>query len=299
MPELPGWPVMPSLPELSVPYDNWYGWLVSLLLRLGGALLVLWLGRFAARYAKHYLQQLLTRLEMTETVINLFMFATYYGLLGVAALIALGVAGVPAGAILSSVGVVVVVLGLALRESLGNLAATVIFLLFQPFKVGDLIESMGIIGTVQEIQLFNTVLVSPDNKVITLPNAQMQNSAIANYSRLGMLRVDTPVSISYTDDVQRAKNVLSIMLHADTRILGDPPPQVVAIDLGERGITLQARGFVLYEDFWAVRFEMPEKVKRCLEEAGIRIALPQRELYVAQGTPLALSRKAVTREVEV
>jgi small conductance mechanosensitive channel len=175
--------------------------------------------------------------------------------------------------ILSSVGVVVVVLGLALRESLGNLAATVIFLLFQPFKVGDMIETMGVLGTVQEIQLFNTVIVAADNKVITLPNAQIQNSAIANYPRLGMLRVDT-------------------------RILDDPPPQVVAIDLGERGITLQARGFVLFEDYWVVRFEMPEKVKRCLEEAGIKVALPQRELRMAQGRPLALTRNAVAREVE-
>jgi small conductance mechanosensitive channel len=209
------------------------------------------------------------------------MTLVYYGILIAAFLTALAFIGVPVQTLVASAGIVIVVLGIALRESLANFAATVIFLLLPPYKVGDVIETCGITGVVTEIQLFHTVLTTFDMKVVTLPNGQISNTGITNRSRIGILRADINVCVGYKDDLVKAKHILEEMLAGDERVLKDPPAVVVVEELGANGVVLSSRGFVKSEDQWQVRVDLMERIKLRFDEAGITIAVPQREVHVA------------------
>ncbi len=172
--------------------------------------------------------------------------------------------------------------GIALQQSLGNFAATIIFLLFKPFEVGDLIETGGVRGTVKEIQLFNTVLLTFDQKIVTLANAKIQAEGIANFSKTGILRSDMLFGISYDDDLTKAKQLIEELVVADERILTDPQPQIAVLELGDSSVNIGVRPFVKTEDYLNVRFDMIEKVKLRFDEAGITIPYPQRDVHISQ-----------------
>ncbi len=148
----------------------------------------------------------------------------------------LALIGIPVEALIVGVVLVVVILGIALRESLGNFAATIIFALFKPFEVGDLINIGDTMGVVQEIELFNTVLLSYDNKVHILPNGLIQATGITNLSKLGQISLDLRFSISYQDDIALAKQTLFDMLARDVRVLPDPPPNIFVKNLGDTAL---------------------------------------------------------------
>ena len=211
---------------------------VGLLWHLALAVVIVLIGRWLARMARRWVQRGLKKMTLTETVEQLAERATYYGILMGAVLVAMAVVGVPTTSLLYTIGIVLVIFGVALQESLSSFAATVIFLTFQPFKVGEFIETNGVIGTVREISLFHTVLTKADNKLLTLPNAQIQNSVMANYSRMGTLRADLTFSIGYNDDLRKAKQVLAEILAADPRVLPEPPAAVVVQELGDNAVAL-------------------------------------------------------------
>ena len=164
--------------------------------------------------------------------------------------------GVPTTSIIYTIGIVLVIFGVALQESLSSFAATVIFLTFQPFKVGELIETNGVMGTVREISLFQTILTKADNKILVLPNAQIQNSVLVNYSRIGTLRADLTFGIGYSDDLRKAKEVLHELMTADPRVLAEPAPAVVIQELGDNAVQLAVRPWVNYADYWNFRTDM-------------------------------------------
>jgi small conductance mechanosensitive channel len=156
--------------------------------------------------------------------------------------IALALLGVPAAAILTISGTIIVVLAIALRESLTNFAATIIFLLFQPFRKAELIETMGWTGVVQEIQLFNTVLLLGDQRIVSLPNGKIQEGGVMNYTRMGVIRADVAMTVSYGSDLSRVRAVLTDIVAGDPRALTDPPMQIVTQEFGENGVRVEARG---------------------------------------------------------
>ena len=197
--------------------------IVGFLVHVALAFAIILLGRWLARIAR-WVQRGLKKVTLTESLAQLAERATYYGILFGAVLVALAVLGVPTTGLVTTIAVILIILGVALQESLSSFAATIIFLLFQPFKVGELIESNGVMGTVREIALFQTILTKADNKLLTLPNAQIQNSVLVNYSRMGTLRADLSFNISYTDDLRKAKQLLAEILAADPWVLADPPP---------------------------------------------------------------------------
>ena len=186
------------------------------------AVAIVLVGRWLARMARRWVQRGLKKTTLTESVAQLIERATYFCILLGAVLVALAVVGVPTTSLIYTVGIVLVIFGVALQESLSSFAATVIFLTFQPFRVGELIETNGVIGTVREISLFQTILTKADNKILTLPNAQIQNSVLVNYSRMGTLRADLTFGIGYSDDLRKAKQVLQELVAADPRVLAEP-----------------------------------------------------------------------------
>lgn len=248
--------------------------LLPFMLHIGAAIATLLVGRWLARRCRGWLRAALSHTELTESLVRLFSTLAYAGILIVSVLTALAFIGVPLEALLAGAGIVAIVFGIALRESLANFAATVIFLLFPAYKVGDVIETCGVMGVVTEILLFQTVLTTFDKTVVTLPNGEIQSKGITNRSQIGILRADVDVGIRYEDDLLQAKHVLEQLLAEDERVLKEPASSVIVLDLVSSGVILAARPFTSFADNFAFKCDLKERVKLRFDEAGIAIAYP-------------------------
>jgi len=180
-------------------------------------------------------------------------------------------------AILGAAGLAV---GLALQGSLQNFAGGVIILLFKPFKVGDWIDAQGFIGAVTEIQIFNTILMTPDNQRIIIPNGGLSNGCIKNITAEATRRVDLKFGIGYGDDLLHAKSVLRNMLESDERVLKDKDVEVYVAEHADSAVILLARAWVNSGDYWGLYFDMHEKVKLAFDSEGISIPFPQRDVHM-------------------
>jgi len=174
-------------------------------------------------------------------------------------------------AIIAAAGLAV---GLALQGSLANFAGGVLIMIFKPYRVGDLIEAQGLIGEVKEIDIFNTQLVSPDNKRVIIPNGTMANGNIVNYTVEGKIRVDIQVGVAYSSDLKKAKSALMAVLTDHKKVLKSPEPYVGVSDLSSSSITLVVRPYCKPADYWDVYFDTYENVKLALDKAGVEIPFP-------------------------
>lgn len=193
----------------------------------------------------------------------------------------IGIATTSFVAILGAAGLAI---GLALQGSLGNFAGGVLILFFKPFKVGDFIESQGHLGVVHSIQIFNTILKTPDNKRIIIPNGQVSGGSITNFSAEDQRRVDMTFGIGYQDDIVKAKEVLNNLINKDKRILKEPNPLVVVSALGDSSVNFTVRVWANSGDYWGIFFDMQEKVKLTFDKEGISIPFPQRDVHLYQTT---------------
>lgn len=189
--------------------------------------------------------------------------------------------GVETTSFIAALGAAGLAIGLALQGSLANFAGGVLILLFRPFRIGDWIEAQGVAGSVDNIQIFHTVLKTGDNKTVIVPNGSLSNGNIVNYSREGRRRVDINLGIDYASDIKQARAVL-LTIAADARVLPDPGPEVFVTGLGDNAVNLSLRVWVNTADFWPVTFEFTEKAKECLGQAGIGIPFPQRVVHLVQ-----------------
>lgn len=191
---------------------------------------------------------------------------------------ALGVNTTSFAALLASAGVAV---GMALSGNLQNLAGGIVILLFRPFKVGDYIEAQGLGGTVTEIQIFHTILTSPDNKKIFLPNGSLSSGNITNFSRESLRRVDFTISVEYGEDVQRVRQALLDIIKADTRIMQEPAPFIALSALAESSVDITVRVWVKSADYWDVFFQTNETVYTQFNKLGISFPYPQLTVHQA------------------
>lgn len=254
--------------------------LPSIALHLLLVFIVLIIGRFLANITRRLLLKSLRKTELTESLNTLITTVAYYSILIVSVLIALAILGVPTSALAATVGIIVVVLAITLQASLGNLAATINFLLFKPFEVGDFIETAGVMGFVQEIQVFSTVIVSPNRKTHVLPNSKIQGAGLANYSKTGTIRVDLSFGISYDSDVDRAKQIIKDLLSEHESVLAEPPPQVFLQKLDDSKMDIAAWPFVRLVDFLPFQNDIVQRVKNSFDEAGIIIPFPQQDVHL-------------------
>lgn len=196
-------------------------------------------------------------------------------------LTAIGVMGIEMTSFVAILGSVGVAFGLALSGTLQNFAGGVIILILKPFKVGDFVEAQGYTGNVKAIQIFNTFLTTPDNKVIIIPNGTMSTSSMVNYSKETMRRVDITVGISYGDNFDIAKEVLLEIIDSETRILSEPiPPFVGLIALADSSVNLTVRVWVKPEDYWDVFFGLNEKIYKTIPHKGIHFPFPQMDIHI-------------------
>jgi small conductance mechanosensitive channel len=254
----------------------------GILVRLIAVVVTFIVGRWLAKQTRIWLKGILKKQGLPESVMTVLVNVTHFGIWLITILTILALLGVPMQALITGVAIVFILVGIALRESLSNFAATIIFALFKPFEAGDLIETVGTLGVVQEIQLFNTELLSFDNKVHILPNGLIQASGLTNLSRKGKIRLDLLFSISYRDDVVKAKKVLQEMLIQDERVQVEPAPIIFVKALSNSSVDIAVWPFVQPKDYLAFQFDVMEKGKFLLEEVGITIPFPQRDIHLYQ-----------------
>jgi len=259
--------------------------ILPIIVRVVAAIVIVLIGRWLARAGRRWADQAMTKARLPPSMQNLLGRTLGAGILLLAALVALALLGVPTTVLIGGVAIIVVILGVALQQSLSDFAATVWFYSFRPFKAGDLIEAQGILGVVQEIELLSTVILKPDNKTVVLPNAKLRGDAITNYSTNDVLRADVAFPISYSDDLQKAKEILGAVVAEDMRIMKEPAPQVVVQELGDKGIVVAVRPFVKQQDFWTVRADLIERAKLRFDAEGIALALPRQEIHLSERAP--------------
>lgn len=180
-------------------------------------------------------------------------------------------------AILGAAGLAV---GLALSGTLQNFAGGVMLLIFKPYKVGDFVEAQGYSGTVHMIHIFSTILKTPDNKTIVIPNGGLSTSSITNYSTEERRRVDWKFGIGYGDNVDKAKSVIQKLCDEDGRILKDPKVLIAVSELGDSSVNFAVRAWVNSGDYWGVFFDMNEKVYKTFGNEGLNIPFPQMDVHV-------------------
>jgi len=198
-------------------------------------------------------------------------------LLGITVLGTLGVEMTSFIALLGAAGLAV---GMALSGTLQNFAGGVMILIFKPFRIGDFIEAQGHMGTVREIQVFNTILKTPDNKTIIIPNGGLSTGSMVNFSTEANRRVDWDFGIAYGDSADKAREVLLAMLHSDERVLKDPEPVVFLASLGDSSVNFKVRAWVKAADFWPMFFAMNERVYKEFGSHGLNIPFPQMDVHL-------------------
>ncbi|MDH3869527.1 MAG: mechanosensitive ion channel [Desulfuromonadales bacterium] len=248
--------------------------------KLVGAILALLIGLWLANMIAGGLSR---RMEKSEVDPSLRPFLTSLVSTLLKLLVAvsvLGMVGIQMTSFIAILGAAGLAVGMALSGTLQNFAGGVMILIFKPFKVGDVIEAQGYTGAVNAIQIFNTILKTPDNKTVIIPNGGLSTSSMVNYSTEPTRRVDWTFGIAYGDDIDKAKQVLSELLTSNDKVLQDPAPFIELGELADSSVNFTVRAWVNAADYWTVHFYMLEKVYRRFGEAGLNIPFPQMDVHL-------------------
>jgi small conductance mechanosensitive channel len=245
------------------------------------ALFIFLIGKWLAKRVSGGVDALLSK-KIDPTVAKFIGNLAHIALLAVVVIAALDRVGVETTSLIAIVGAAGLAVGLALKDSLGNFASGVMLILFRPFRVGDYVEAGGASGSVKEIRIFATILATPDNKIITVPNGAIMGGNIVNYSEMPTRRVDMVVGVGYGSDLARVKAVIQGILDQDKRVLTDPAPVVAVSELADSAINLVVRPWVNSADYWAVMWDTTEAVKRRFDEEGIEIPFPQMDVHFSK-----------------
>ncbi|MCG8305855.1 MAG: mechanosensitive ion channel [Cytophagales bacterium] len=247
------------------------------------AIVTLLIGLWIINAFVRFLKQTMTRREVDPSLVP-FVGSLFNVIFKAMLLISVAsMVGIQTTSFVAMLGAAGLAVGLALQGSLGNFAGGVLILIFKPFKVGDVIEAQGFIGSVSGIQIFNTILHTPDNKKIIIPNGPLSSGPITNYSAEDLRRVDFVFGIGYDDDIGKAKDILSKIIAADTRIMNEPAEPFIAVkELADSSVNLVVRVWAKTADYWGIYFDMHENVKLTFDKEGISIPYPQTDVHLHQ-----------------
>ena len=249
--------------------------------RVLAAVVIFVVGRWIAIALAGWFARVLDKARVDPTLTRFLRSLIYMTMLIVVTLTAVGALGVPQGNFLAILGAAGLAIGLALKDSLQNFSSGVMLVFFRPFRVGDYVEAAGVGGTVDSIGIFSTVLKTPDNRVITVPNGLIFSGLITNYSAEATRRIELVIAISYSDDLERAKQLIKGVLDADDRIHAQPVAEIMVLDLTEIGVNIAVRPWVYTAEYWAVRGAILEKIKHVLETNGFSV--PHRAVHLVSG----------------
>lgn len=259
-----------KIPELTALYG----------MRIVLALVVFLVGKKLASSISHMIARALAYRGIDNAVSSFFRQLSYYGMLVVVVVAALGQLGVQTASFVAVIGAAGLAVGLALQGSLSNFAAGVLLILFRPFRSGNYIEAAGTAGVVKEISIFSTTLLTPDNRTITVPNSSILTGNIVNYSLQAERRIDLEIGVSYNADVDTVKRELLAVAQADERVLKDRPMEVGIVSFANSSVNFALRVWARNSEFGVVRFALLENIKKRFDEVGIEIPFPQMDINV-------------------
>lgn len=253
-------------------------WGIKLLM----ALAVLAIGLWLASMITHLIGKAFAKARMDAMLVRFLESITKAFLQVVVVIAALGQLGVQTTSLIAILGAAGLAVGLALQNSLSNFAAGVLLLVFKPFKSGDFVEAGGVLGVVEHIRVFNSVMRTPDNREITVPNGKIYNDVITNYSARDTRRIDLVVGISYDADIRKAKAIVETILAEDARVLKEPAASCGVMDLADSSVNLYIRPWVVSADYWNARCDLLEAIKLRFDASGIGIPYPQMDVHLQQ-----------------
>ena len=244
------------------------------------ALLILLIGLWLIKIIKKVIKNYFAKTDYDETLERFTLDLISWGLKIALIITVVTQLGVKSSSLVAMLGAAGLAIGLALQGSLSNFAGGVLILLFRPFKIDDLIEAQGEIGTVKDISIFNTKILTGGNQLVVLPNGKLSNDKIKNYNAEPIRKNKMTIGISYDSDIKLAKDTLLNLLYEQSEILKDPIPEVVVANLGDSSVDLSLRFWTINDDYWNVNFHTLEEAKTRLEAIGISIPFPMREVHV-------------------
>jgi small conductance mechanosensitive channel len=263
-------------------YDTISYWLTTYSMKFIAALVVFIIGKWLAGHVSRLVVRLLEKNKIEPTLIHFLENVVYYTLLVVVFVAAAGQLGINTASFLTIIGAAGLAIGLALKDSLANIASGVMIIFLRPFKLGDLVTTVGVTGRVAAINIFHTTINSLDNKKVIIPNSSITSDVITNINDNPTRRVDMIFGISYDDDIGKAKGILNDIIASDPRVLKDPAPTIALSELADSSVNFIVRPWVNTDDYWNVFFEVTEKVKRTFDEQDITIPYPQRDVHLYQ-----------------
>jgi small conductance mechanosensitive channel len=248
--------------------------------KLAAAIAVLIIGIWVIKLLVSLVEKITQKTNMDATLRPFIMSIIRIGLKVLLIVSVLGMVGVEMTSFVVILGAAGLAVGMALSGTLQNFAGGVMILLFKPFKVDDFIDAQGYMGVVSEIQIFNTVLKTPDNKTIIIPNGQLSTSSMTNFSVEPKRRVDWTVGIAYGNDVDKARKVINKLCAEDSRILKDPEVFIAVSELADSSVNFAVRAWVNAEDYWGVFFDMNENIYKTFAKEGLDIPFPQMDVHI-------------------
>lgn len=258
-----------------------------IVLRIGGGIAVLIAGLIACRIARRGALRLFRAASLDESLVKVLASSVYYLLVTVLVIAVFGVMGVETASLITILGASSLAIGLALQGSLSNFASGVMLMIFRPFKVGDFIETGDFEGRVIEMGAFSTILDTLDKRRVVIPNAYIAEKPIENWSTNAERRLDLTLEISIASDLGAVRRALLDMLAADSRVLRHPATLIGVDDFGDTSMRLVIRPWCAPDHWWALRYELPERMKEAVERAGGAMPTPQREILFPAGVPKA------------
>jgi small conductance mechanosensitive channel len=259
--------------DMALLYVSQYG------LKIIAAILIFIVGKWAVKKLTNLTKKLMEKAKVDQTLVEFAESLIYFVLLIVVILASLNSLGINTTSFLAVFGAASLAIGLALKDSLANIGAAVLIIIFRPFQVGDFIEAAGATGTVEDINLFSTIISPIDNRTIIVPNSSVIGGNITNFSNKATRRVSHVFGIGYDDDLKLAKETLMEIMVADERVLTEPAPFVAVGELAESSVNFVFRAWVKTDDYWDVHFDMLERVKLTFDEKGISIPYPQMDIH--------------------
>ncbi|PME08967.1 mechanosensitive ion channel protein [Vibrio cyclitrophicus] len=244
------------------------------------ALIILFIGNIIVKAIANSVSKVLEKKKMDRAVVEFIHGLVRYLLFVIVLIAALGRLGVQTASVVAVIGAAGLAVGLALQGSLSNFAAGVLIVAFRPFKSGDYVEIGGVAGSVDSIQIFQTILTTPDNKMVVVPNGSVIGSPITNYSRHATRRIDLMIGVSYNADLQKTKALLTKICESDERVLKEPGVQVGVHTLADSSVNFVVRPWVSTADYWSVYFDLMQAIKEGLDNEGIEIPFPQMDVHM-------------------
>lgn len=272
-----------SIMEQAVGFFNdgsWIDAVIPFLTNLCVALALFIIGGWLIAKVISVVDKIMTARKMDDALRGFLLAIMSTVLKFVLLLIVIEQVGIDTTSLLAILGAAGLAVGLALKDSLSNFAAGVMLIIFKPFNIGHFVEAAGIAGVVEKITVFNTVFRTGDNKEIIVPNAQIYGGVIVNVSAKPTRRIDLVVGIGYGDDIKKARDLMFDVVNADSRILKDPACVIAVNELGASSVDFVVRPWVKSADFWAVKWDLLEKIKESFDANGVSIPYPQQDIHL-------------------